>query len=94
MPAMKDEQIEPSVWSHYRGEVEQVLSKQLDEESWHVLQSLPVAVGPELLWRLRAFHPQLAVAGGTISFHPIRSLPPPEQKTRSVRSAVIHSPGF
>ena len=49
MPPMKDEQTEPSAWSHYRGQVEQVLGKPLDEESWHVLQSLPVAVGPELL---------------------------------------------
>src|SRR5437773_1003729 len=52
MPAMKDEQTEPSVWSHYRSEVEQVLGKRLPEESWLVLQSLPVAVGPELLWRV------------------------------------------
>ena len=52
-----------------------MLGKQLDEESWHVLQSLPVAIGPELLWRLRAFHLQLPTTGGTISFNSIRSLP-------------------
>jgi len=57
---MKDEQTEPLAWNHYRSEVEQVLGKTLDEESWHVLLSLPVAVGPELLWRLKAFHAQLA----------------------------------
>jgi hypothetical protein len=52
-----------------------VLGKALDEESWHVLLSLPVAVGPELLWRLKAFHAQLPTTGGIISFHSIRSLP-------------------
>jgi hypothetical protein len=75
MSVMEDKQIEPSAWNHCRGEVEQVLGKHLDEESWYVLQSLPVAVGSELLWHLRAFHPQLPTTGGTISFHPIRSLP-------------------
>jgi hypothetical protein len=75
---MKDEQTVPSAWDHYRGQVEQVLGKQLPEESWHVLQSLPVAVGPELLWRLQAFHPQLPTRGGTISFHAIRPLPSTE----------------
>jgi len=68
----------PSAWNHYRSQVEQVLGKALDEESWHVLQSLPVAIGPELLWRLKAFHLQLPPTGGTISFHSIRSLPSTE----------------
>ena len=77
MPAMKDEQTEPLAWNHYRSEVEQVLGKTLDEESWHVLLSLPVAVGPELLWRLKAFHAQLPAAGGTIFFHSMRSHPSP-----------------
>ena len=75
MPTMEDEQTEQSAWSHYRSEMEQVLGKRLPEESWHVLLSLPAAVGPELLWRLKAFHPQLPATGGTIFFHSIRSLP-------------------
>ena len=78
MSAMNDEQTEPSVWSHYRDGVERELGKRLLEESWHVLQSLPVAVGPQLLWRLKAFHLQLPPTGGTISFHSIRSLPSTE----------------
>ena len=75
MPAMKDEQTEPSAWSHYRGEAEQALDKALDEESWHVFLRLPAAVAPELLWRLKAFHAQLPTTGGTIFFHSIRSHP-------------------